>query len=63
MAAITHDELKLCSYCQEFVLFDEIHTRQKMAHDQQKVKVVVFRCPKCKKIVDLLSRPTSKMNE
>jgi RNase P subunit RPR2 len=50
MEATNQSEMKHCSNCQEFVVFDEIHTRQKMAQGQPKVTVVVFRCPKCQKI-------------
>jgi len=46
-----HHEKKHCPHCQVLVIFDEIHTRYKMATGQQKKKVAVFRCPKCKKIV------------
>lgn len=40
-----------CPYCRALVIFDEIHTHHKFEKGQSKVKVAVFRCPKCKKLV------------
>jgi hypothetical protein len=44
-------EKDYCPYCQVLVIFDEIHTHHKLVIGQPKVKVAVFRCPKCKKII------------
>jgi len=50
MASNNLQKKKSCPHCQALAIFDEIHTYQKLATGQPKVKVVVFRCPECKKI-------------
>jgi uncharacterized protein with PIN domain len=51
MQSNNHQNKDNCPYCQVLVIFDEIHTQHRLAPGQSKVKVAVFRCPKCKKIV------------
>ena len=50
MESNNHQKKNRCPHCEVLVIFDEIHTHHKLATGQPKVKVAVFRCPKCKKI-------------
>ncbi len=50
MTLSNHQKKDNCPYCQALVIFDEILTHHNLATGQPKVEVVVFRCPKCKKI-------------
>ena len=51
-----------CPFCRAFVIFDEIHTHHKLI-GQPKVKVAVFRCPKCKKLVGPMIPIINKVSE
>ncbi len=50
MALNNNQEKNCCPHCQVFVVYDEIQTHQKLIIGQSKVKVLVYRCPECKKI-------------
>jgi hypothetical protein len=41
-----------CPHCEEFVMFNEIHTRtyKDTNEGKKKVSVTVLRCPECKRI-------------
>jgi len=43
---------KHCPHCGKFVHLNEIHTRtyKDLPEGKKKVRVVVFRCPECKRI-------------
>jgi hypothetical protein len=47
-----HENSDQCPYCNENVNFDELRTKT-FSEKRKKVKVIVQRCPECKRVVDL----------
>jgi hypothetical protein len=46
------DDSGQCPYCNENVNFDELRTKT-FSEKHKKVKVIVQRCPECRRVVDL----------
>jgi len=63
MASNNQQKKKRCPHCQMMVIFDEIHTHQKLKIGQPKVKVAVFRCPACKKITGSIAPVVDQRNK
>jgi RNA polymerase subunit RPABC4/transcription elongation factor Spt4 len=47
-----HDDSDQCPYCKENVNFNELRTTT-FSEKRKKVKVIVQRCPECRRIVNL----------
>jgi hypothetical protein len=47
-----NDDSDQCPYCKENVNFDELRTTT-FSKKRKKIKVIVQRCPECKRVVDL----------
>ena len=52
-----------CPSCRACAIFDEIHTSLTLAKGQSKVRVAVFRCPECKRLVGPTIPPINRVNE
>ena len=57
-----HDDSDLCLYCKENVNFDELRSTT-FSEKRKKVKVIVQRCPECKRVVDLDIPISPQMNK
>jgi hypothetical protein len=57
-----HNHRDQCPYCHEKVRFNELRTKT-FSEKRKIVKVIVQRCPECKRVVDLDIPISSRINK